>query len=378
MRIVVPAVAFSTGISGMQRHALNLLRCLRLLPKVEAVTVVVAPWQVDLVTNAGIKDIERSHVTIAEIGTGALARNLWYYQELPKLARRANASIVHFTYPVPLNRKRLGCPAVLTLHDLYPFEIPSNFGFPKALVNQMILKQSLFAASAVACVSEATRTSLKKRFPEVGARALTIPNCVEAVTECAVDSPLPGWHGEPFLLCVSQHRRNKNIAVAIRSFFYLLRNGGLPSGSRLVVLGMDGPETQSLHTLVADLGLTTRVLLLKGLSDAGLQWCYTHCEALIAPSLVEGFGLPVAEARLAGCRVVCSDIPPFREVGGVGCEYVPLSDRSAELFAQALTRSLNMPTIPPEATSRFAAATLAPRYAALYELVLARERRQAA
>jgi glycosyltransferase involved in cell wall biosynthesis len=32
------------------------------------------------------------------------------------------------------------------------------------------------------------------------------------------------------------------------------------------------------------------------------------------PSLYEGFGMPLAEAMAVGCPILCSDIPPFREV----------------------------------------------------------------
>ena len=58
------------------------------------------------------------------------------------------------------------------------------------------------------------------------------------------------------------------------------------------------------------------VMLVSGISDAEMQWCYRNCDLLLAPSTIEGFGLPVAEALLAGCRIVCSDIPPFVKWAG--------------------------------------------------------------
>ena len=64
-------------------------------------------------------------------------RNLWYYNQLPAIVRRLKETVVHFAYPAPVNRHALGCPAVVTLHDLYPYDIPSNFGFPKVLFNRL-------------------------------------------------------------------------------------------------------------------------------------------------------------------------------------------------------------------------------------------------
>ena len=99
---------------------------------------------------------------------------------------------------------------------------------------------------------------------------------------------------------------------------------------RLVILGIAAHETRKIHRLVSSLSLGESVCFLEGLSEAELQWCYARCEAVVAPSLTEGFGLPVAEGLLAGCRIVCSDIPAHREVGDGLCRFVALG-RDAEI-----------------------------------------------
>lgn len=48
--------------------------------------------------------------------------------------------------------------------------------------------------------------------------------------------------------------------------------------------------------------------------DERLQGLYADCDALIAASFAEGFGLPVVEAGYFGKPVIASDIPVFREV----------------------------------------------------------------
>ena len=50
------------------------------------------------------------------------------------------------------------------------------------------------------------------------------------------------------------------------------------------------------------------------LCDDALRRIYAEAVAFIFPSLAEGFGLPLVEAMAAGCRVIASDIPAFREI----------------------------------------------------------------
>ncbi len=56
-------------------------------------------------------------------------------------------------------------------------------------------------------------------------------------------------------------------------------------------------------------------------NDEQLINLYTHASALVFPSLMEGFGLPVLEALALGCPVVVSDIPVFHEILGNNATY---------------------------------------------------------
>jgi glycosyltransferase involved in cell wall biosynthesis len=142
---------------------------------------------------------------------------------------------------------------------------------------------------------------------------------------------------------------------------------------KLVVVGIDGPETQHIHRLVSELNLSRSVLLLRGLSDPELQWCYGRCEALVAPSKTEGFGLPVAEGLLVGCRIVCSDIPAFREVGGPHCRYVKLGKDEEAGLAAAIQAILQEPENKPLSLPHLSAEVLADQYLSLYRTLIPSE-----
>jgi len=63
---------------------------------------------------------------------------------------------------------------------------------------------------------------------------------------------------------------------------------------------------------------------------------YAHADFYVAPSLTEGFCLPVVEAQKFGVPVVCSDIPVLREVAGQGARFFDPLNPAAIADAMAL------------------------------------------
>ena len=249
---------------------------------------------------------------------------------------------------------------------------PRNFGPLKGIINRELMHQCLRSVDAIACVSESTRTRLMQRFgAPLSRKAVTIFNSVEPVLATAARRPPELSGNESFLLCVAQHRQNKNIPLALRVFERLLQSRVLREDARLLVVGIPGPDTRLIQMHIRQAGLERRVTLLSGISDAELQWCYRNCELLLAPSSIEGFGLPVAEALLAGCPVVCSDIPAFREIGGDLCRYVAFGENIVERYEHAVRERLAEPRGEPITLQRLSPAAIAGEYMALYRRLLA-------
>ena len=369
MKVLVAAASFGSMISGIQRHAFNMVSCLLRTPEVESVHFAVAPWQEEMVNAHGLQSDPRVILHVREMGRSSIGRNTWHYRRLPELARSVSADLVHLTYPVPINAPAFHCPVVATLHDMYPFEIPMNFGFPKFIFNQLMLRQCLSAADAIACVSETTMGKLRSFVPSVSRKALRIYNCVEPHASSEAACPIAGLCSNPFLLCVAQHRKNKNLPLLIRAYRRLLNSRQISTKTQLIIVGVLGPETGHIRRVI---GQTSggRIQLIQGLTEAELQWCYKHCEVLIAPSITEGFGLPVAEGLLAGCRVVCSEIPAHWEIGAGRCHFVELKQDAEERLAGAIAAGLSEPKPQPMDLPELSADHLSREYIALYRTLL--------
>lgn len=67
----------------------------------------------------------------------------------------------------------------------------------------------------------------------------------------------------------------------------------------------------------------------QSVSDAELETLYKNAQALVFPSLMEGFGLPALEALRNNCPVILSDIPVFYELFGDVPAYFPPHDVEA-------------------------------------------------
>ena len=82
-----------------------------------------------------------------------------------------------------------------------------------------------------------------------------------------------------------------------------------------------------------------RLFWLADASDADLQFLYKHAQALVYPSIAEGFGLPLVEAGHYTLPVIASDIPVFREIAGDQINYFEVANPE-ELFI-TIMKSLN-------------------------------------
>ncbi len=366
MKIVIAALSAPCSLNGVSRHAANLARGLLSLPDAPEVHFLAGEWQREMFPSAIAQTGSHFHLHWIQIRRSNFGRIAWYYRDLPSIAAQLEADVVHMTCPAPVRAGTYKCPTVVSLHDLYPFDIPENFGIVRSAISRRLMKQCLMKIDAIACVSAYTRSRLARWLPaQVGKKALTIPNAVAPIYGAgAAPQPLRG--GQPFVLCVAQHRQNKNVPLALRVFDRALRANILPRHTRFLVLGIPGPDTRRILKEIRNLDLGNRVVLLSGISDQELRWCYRNCSLLLAPSSIEGFGLPIAEALIAGCPVVASDIPPFREIGGDCCRYVAFGEGWMEGYLGAILQTLAEPREPGASMPELAPISIAGRYMDLY------------
>lgn len=373
MHILIPVLHRPTKPTGVCRHAASLARCLANTDHVSQVTLIIGEWQRDYFSK--VFDLSSPKIKILEVSikNSSLSRNQWFVFGLPKLANQLQPDIVHLSFPFPFIRRWFNIPVVATIHDLYPFECPDNFGYPQVWFNQWFLRQCVEQSDGLSCVSQITLSALKTYFSGLGDRKpLTVIynsvdfKSIKVVKPSGLNDNLLG----PYLLSVAQHRKNKNLDLLIRGYANLYQEKVLAANTQLVLVGSSGPETDSLKHLIQTLGLQEQVLLISGLEDSELRWLYESCDLFVIPSSTEGFCLPLVEAQSLGCRVVCSNIPIFREVGEVSCNYFDLGDSPLSSLCAAMKAALlKEKSVGGSINSNFLEATIAEQYLDFYRLI---------
>lgn len=370
MHILIVALHRPSKPTGVCRHAANLAQCLADTDEVTQVTLIVGAWQKDYFET--FFNSPKIKLIGIDIKNSSVVRNLWFLFGLPKLANRLHPDLVYMSFPLPFLRPLFSSPIVSTIHDLYPYESPEVFGYPNVIFNRLFLQQSIANSDGLVCVSQSTFNSLKTYFPNSNVRkpVTVIYNYVDFscvtpqqpkkinIDEC-----------EPFLLCVSQHRKNKNIDLLIEAFYLLKKNKFLQDAAKLIIVGSTGPETESFYAQISALDLQDRVLLVDSIQDNELCWLYQKCKVFVTTSSQEGFCLPLAEAMHFCCKIVCSDIPIFREIGSVSCTYFDLKGETVENIAQAITCAIGKQFDKTNNDFRFSKNNTSEEYLKFYSLV---------
>ncbi len=251
----------------------------------------------------------------------------WYGGGLARAARGAGADCLHCpTYRAPL--RRAGLPTVVTVHDLAVLREPSWFPRWSRTYGHTLMPRSVRRADRVVCVSRSTADDVVRLLHVPEERIRVIPNGIDALFSThATPPPIEG----PYLLAVATPEPRKNLERLLLAHG-LLRAAG--RHERLVLVGADGWGG-------VELARRPDVIALGRVGDPILRDLYAGAQALVFPSLWEGFGLPVGEALAAGCRIVCSDLPMLREIAAGDATYCdPLSARS---IADAIVASIEAP-----------------------------------
>jgi glycosyltransferase involved in cell wall biosynthesis len=227
---------------------------------------------------------------------------------------------------------RTGAALVPLVHDLIPLDWPEYVGAAETLRHRRRLDTIANHATAVLANSAATADALRPLLPP-GLPLLAVPLGVAPRRATALPPELAT--GAPYFLCLGTIEPRKNHLMLLHLWRQLAV--ATPAGHpvpRLVIVGDRGWDNEQVVDLLDRCArLRPHVLELGRVPDGTVAALMDGARALLMPSFIEGYGLPVAEALARGTPVLCSDIPAHREIAGPVAEYLDALDTPAWLEA---------------------------------------------
>jgi glycosyltransferase involved in cell wall biosynthesis len=312
MKIALNLVFLVPGeTGGMEVYARELIPHLAATPGIEVVCLVNREAAVD--TSAPWGNVAPMEV----VPVHARSRVEWVrgeQQYVPRLAARAGADVLHSLASTgPLYGR---VPRVTTVHDLNYINLPdAHFGL-RALGMRLLVPGAVRTSRRVIADSTATKSDLVlhlKADPErVDVVPLGVaPRAVEPTAEAPLRAAL-GLGDRPVVLSVSAKRPHKNLARLLDAVAQLAPD----DRPMLVIPGYPTPYEAELREHAASVGVADDVVWPAWLSAEDLEGLYALAAAVVFPSLLEGFGLPVLEGMARGVPVATSDVSSMPEVAG--------------------------------------------------------------
>jgi glycosyltransferase involved in cell wall biosynthesis len=225
---------------------------------------------------------------------------------------------------VPL--RSVGCPTVITVHDLAIYRNPAWFPGRQLLSTRLVIPRSLGRADVVIADSTNTAGDIEDLFGIPLSRIEVVPLGVsshfrplssEDIAFARARLKLP----ERFILFVGTIEPRKNLSTLLEAWA-MMRDR-----PELVIVGAWGWLYEPIKERLGRLG--DRVHHIEGLDSADLPAVYNLARVLAHPAWYEGFGFPPLEAMACGTPVVVSDRSSLPELVGDAGLVVPADDPDA-------------------------------------------------
>ena len=269
-------------------------------------------------------------------------------------------------------------PHVLTCHDMIAIrsalgEIGEiRIGITGRIYQRWIL-HSLRKAKSIVCVSRNTandltrisglprsRVSIAPMSLNYDYRPMEAPQAHRRLRRLGLDPDAP------FLLHVGGNDGHKNRDGVLRIFSYLRKIDGY-SNHRVVMAG--SPLSGMQKRFIAELDISSVVSQVADVGCEDLRALYAMAQALVFPSLWEGFGWPIIEAQACGCPVFTTDRKPMNQTGGSAAVYIcPVDEQAAAMvIARRLSDRGSMVADGFRNARKFSESAMIGKYLTVYE-----------
>jgi len=244
-------------------------------------------------------------------------------------------------YPSAKSSRRVFDYECSIIHDVSTLITPQFHTLENIAYHMEFLAEDLASNAVTACVSQATARDVTDYLGVAPERLVVAYNGVSWRPEdlLVAHGDVDPDEMEPFFLILGTREPRKNISLIVE---LLTMFPAVLAEHRFVFTGKIGwlQENQSMPPSLLEAVEAGRILFTGFLPDAQKCKLAMAAEAMIFPSLFEGFGLPVIESLSVGTPCIASCSSSIPEIGGEFCTYFdPYSVRDLHRAIGAFKRA---------------------------------------
>ncbi|MDQ8193794.1 glycosyltransferase family 1 protein [Coraliomargarita sp. SDUM461004] len=320
VKILLSAGMIQGGLSGVGRYVVELANRMR---QYESIELHLAGFNSDRHLFPEYEDAR--WLPIPDTAQSGIKNVLWHQLKLPNLLKQRGYDLLH----IPSYRRILAfspIPQLVTIHDCAPFRLRDKYGLLRGLFGRQLSPWLARRCDSVIAVSQFTKQDLIDFFKLPSKQIVVVHNGLSHTSYYPQSAfqldTFRAKHGlkQPYLIYVSRlEHPGKNHVRLIEAYEAFRQNTN--SKVHLVLGGAPWHGADVIQERVAKSPFAQDILLPGFMDEAELPLWYAGAEALVFPSLIEGFGLPVVEALACGVRVVSSNSGSLPEVGGDAAIY---------------------------------------------------------
>jgi glycosyltransferase involved in cell wall biosynthesis len=240
------------------------------------------------------------------------------------------ADVVHATfYAGQPYRRRSHQNLVSSLFDMTPERHPEHFFLPSLRSPHANKARWLEASDLILSISAASADDLAFFQPKLRV-PLKVIHLATAIDRL-IPQPITRLNGRRFWLMVGKRHAYKNGLTVLRALALLQKKNARKSHrceQPLMIYAGGGPWRPDERRWITSQRLEETILQLAA-NDRELAWLYRHAEAVLVPSLAEGFSLPLIEALACDAPIIASDLEVHREVGKGYATFLPALNANA-------------------------------------------------
>lgn len=265
----------------------------------------------------------------------APARILWERLIQPGILRHLKPDLHHgMAFSLPPGWKG---PSVVTIYDLSFKAFPDRLSRSRRFYLETITADSIRRASRILTISHFIRNEISSHYHIAPDRVDVAYPGVSPQFKVMAEGEIRSFKErrslpEQYLFYLGTLEPRKNLTMLVRAYAASRLKGQIP----LILAGGRGWMTATLFSLIDSLKLTNDVLLPGYVSDDEIALWYNAAEAVVFPSVYEGFGMPVTEAMACGKPVLVSYSSSLPEAAGDAGILLPADDPAA--WTEAMER----------------------------------------